>query len=101
MVTEIADFRVLPDSQEKFADAVAEGLKYVSDTPGFRSARLTRSAETPTRFVLLIEWDSIEAHTVGFRESENFGRWRALVGPHFDGAPNVEHFDQLVSYPTA
>lgn len=100
MVTEIADFRVLPDSQETFADAVAEGLKFVSDTPGFRTARLTRSAETPTRFVLLIEWDSIEAHTVGFRESENFGRWRAIVGPHFDGAPNVEHFDQVVSYPT-
>ena len=100
MVTEIADFRVLPDSQETFADAVAEGLKYVSDTPGFRTARLTRCAETPTRFVLLIEWDSIEAHTVGFRESENFGRWRAIVGPHFDGAPNVEHFDDVVSYPT-
>ncbi len=97
MVTEIADFTVLAESQERFADAVREGLKYVSDSPGFRSARLTRSAETPTRFVLLIEWDSIEAHTVGFRESENFGRWRALVGPHFDGAPNVEHFNELVS----
>ncbi len=100
MVTEIADFTVLADSQEKFADAVAEGLKYVSDTPGFRTARLTRSAETPTRFILLIEWDSIEAHTVGFRGSENFPRWRAVVGPHFDGAPNVEHFDDVVSYPT-
>lgn len=101
MVTEIADFRVLPDKQEQFADAVAEGLKYVSDTPGFRTARLTRSAETPARFILLIEWDSIEAHTVGFRGSENFGRWRAVVGPFFDGTPNVEHFDQVVSYPTA
>ena len=100
MVTEIADFRVLPDSQDTFADAVTEGLKYVSDTPGFRTARLTRSAETPTRFILLIEWDSIEAHTVGFRESENFGRWRAIVGPHFDGAPNVEHFDQVVTHNT-
>jgi heme-degrading monooxygenase HmoA len=101
MVTEIADFTVRAESQEQFADAVREGLKYVSDTPGFRSARLTRSVETPTRFVLMIEWDSVEAHTVGFRESENFPRWRALVGPHFDGPPNVEHFDDVVSYRTA
>jgi heme-degrading monooxygenase HmoA len=99
MVTEIADVRVLPDSQDTFPDAVAEGLKYVADTPGFRTARLTRSAETPTRFVLLIEWDSIEAHTIGFRESENFARWRAVVGPHFDGAPTVEHVTEVVRFP--
>jgi heme-degrading monooxygenase HmoA len=97
MVTEIADFTVLAASQEQFADAVREGLKFVAETPGFRNARLTRSIETPTRFVLMIEWDTVEAHTVGFRESENFRSWRALVGPHFDGAPTVEHFDDVVS----
>ena len=97
MVTEIADIRVLADRQEEFADAVREGLRFVSDTPGFRSARLTRSVETPARFVLIIEWDSLEAHTVGFRESENFGRWRGVVGPFFDGAPTVEHVDELLA----
>ncbi|WP_232663276.1 antibiotic biosynthesis monooxygenase family protein [Pseudonocardia sp. TRM90224] len=98
MVLEIADFTILDDSADGFADAVRDGIRYVSDTPGFRNARLTRSAETPTRFVLLIEWDSIEAHTVGFRESENFQRWRSIVGPHFDGPPRVEHFNEVVTY---
>ncbi|MEJ3655334.1 antibiotic biosynthesis monooxygenase family protein [Actinomycetes bacterium KLBMP 9759] len=98
MVLEIADFTILDDSADTFADAVRDGVRYVSDTPGFRNARLTRSAETPNRFVLLIEWDSIEAHTVGFRESENFQRWRSIVGPHFDGPPRVEHFNELVTY---
>lgn len=96
MVTEIADFTVLPERQEEFADAAREGLRFVSDTPGFRSARLTRSVETPARFVLLIEWDSVEAHTVGFRESANFARWRGVVGPFFDGPPVVEHVDDVV-----
>jgi heme-degrading monooxygenase HmoA len=67
----------------------------VSDTPGFRNARLTRGVELPGRFVLLIEWDSLEAHTVGFRESENYPRWRELITPFFDGAPRVEHFDEI------
>ena len=95
MVLEIADFTVLPGTEEEFAAAVREGIRYVSDTPGFRTARLTRGVETPTRFVLLIEWDSVEAHNVGFRESENFDRWRALIGPFFDGAPRVEHVDDV------
>jgi len=95
MVLEIADFTVQPGTEDDFADAMREGIKFVSDTPGFHSVRLTRSVETPHRFVLLIEWDSIEAHTVGFRESENFTRWRALVGPYFDGTPRVEHFDDV------
>jgi Uncharacterized enzyme involved in biosynthesis of extracellular polysaccharides len=99
MVTEIADFAVLPGTEDRFADAIREGLALVADTPGFRNARLTRSIETPTRFVLFIEWDTLEAHTVGFRESENFTRWRALVGPYFDGAPHVEHFDDVVTHP--
>ena len=97
MVTEIADIRVVAERADTFPAAVREGLRFVSDTPGFRSARLTRSVETPARFVLLIEWDSVEAHTVGFRESENFGRWRGVVGPFFDGPPHVEHLDDVTA----
>jgi heme-degrading monooxygenase HmoA len=95
MVLEIADIAVLPGTDEEFADAVREGIRYVSDTPGFRSARLTKGIETPGRFVLLIEWDSVEAHTVGFRESENFGRWRECIGPFLSGDPRVEHCDEV------
>lgn len=101
MVLEIADFAVKPGTEEEFADAVNEGLKFISDSPGFRSARLTRGVESSSRFVLLIEWDSLEAHTVGFRESDNFPRWRAAVGPFFDGAPRVEHFNDVAVTGTA
>jgi heme-degrading monooxygenase HmoA len=95
MVLEIADIAVKPGSEDDFAAAVREGIKFVSDTAGFGSARLTRGVESPSRFVLLIEWDSVEAHNVGFRESENFGRWRALIGPYLDGNPKVEHVDEV------
>ena len=97
MVLEVADITVLPGTQEEFSAAVREGIRYVSDTPGFRNARLTRGIESPGRFVLLIEWDSVESHTKNFRESENFTAWRELVGPFFDGAPNVEHAEIAVS----
>ncbi|MDN5857491.1 MAG: antibiotic biosynthesis monooxygenase [Pseudonocardia sp.] len=97
MILEIAEFRVLADRADEFPAAVEHGLQYVAATPGFRTARLTRSIESPSRFVLLIEWDTVEAHTKAFRESANFGKWRSVVGPFFDGAPTVEHAEITVS----
>lgn len=99
MVLEIADFAVLAGREDEFVAAYREARALLAGTPGFRSARMHRSIETPTRFVLFIEWDSVEAHTVGFRESENFGRWRGIVGPFFDGAPTVEHANDVVVHP--
>ena len=91
MVLEIADFAVVPGQEDEFAAAVREGLAQIRATPGFRTARLTRGIESPSRFVLLIEWESVEAHNVGFRESDRFPKWRAAIGPYFDGAPQAEH----------
>ena len=45
--------------------------------------------------MLLIEWESVEAHNVGFRESDRFPLWRALIGPFFDGDPRVEHVSDV------
>jgi heme-degrading monooxygenase HmoA len=95
MVLEIADFAVRPGTEDEFAAAYREAVAFVTRTPGFRTARMTRSIESPSRFVLLIEWDSVEAHTVGFRESDGFGEWRRLIGPYFDGPPHVEHFNDV------
>ena len=95
MVLEIADFAVLPGREDDFIAAVGEGVALLRATPGFRSVRMTRGVESPSRFVLLVEWDDLEAHTVGFRESARFPQWRALIGPFFDGAPAVEHFTDV------
>jgi heme-degrading monooxygenase HmoA len=64
----------------------------VADAPGCRSMRMTRGVESPSRFVLLVEWDSVEAHERNFRATERFGRWRAGIGPHFARPPQVEHY---------
>ena len=92
MVLEIADFAVAPGREDEFAAAYATAVAQLEASEGFRSARMTRGIESPSRFVLIVEWDSLEAHTVGFRQSERFSRWRELIGPYFDGPPRVEHF---------
>jgi heme-degrading monooxygenase HmoA len=95
MVLELADIAVRPGQVDAFTDAYREAVAELRASPGFRSARMTRGIESPARFVLLVEWDDLEAHTTVFRESERFARWRALIGPFFDGAPRVEHFTDV------
>ncbi len=92
MVLELALIDIREGREEEFAAAYAEAYPIVATSPGCRSVRMTRGVETPTRFVLLVEWDSVDAHLDNFRATERFTRWRALIGPYFDGAPRVEHF---------
>ncbi|GAA1788538.1 antibiotic biosynthesis monooxygenase [Planosporangium flavigriseum] len=92
MVLEVALIDVQEGREDEFAAAYAKARTLVADTPGCRSVRMTRGVETPTRFVLFVEWDSVEAHIENFRATDRFTQWRGLIGPYFDGAPRVEHF---------
>jgi heme-degrading monooxygenase HmoA len=95
MVVEIARFRIQADRGDEFVAAYREARELLAATDGFRSARMTRGVESPADFVLIVEWESLEAHTVNFRESDRFPRWRALLGPFFDGDPSVEHWTEV------
>ncbi len=94
MVLEVALIDVQPGSEDAFAAAYTTARSLVTDTPGCRSIRMTRGVETPSRFVLLVEWDAIEDHQT-FRDSDRFPQWRAHIGPHFAAPPVVEHFTDV------
>ncbi|GAA1814714.1 hypothetical protein GCM10009682_39790 [Luedemannella flava] len=95
MVLEVALIDVTPGQEDDFADAYGKARPILADTPGCRSVRMTRGVESPSRFVLLVEWDSVEAHTDNFRATDRFGQWRGLIGPYFAGPPVVEHFTDV------
>jgi heme-degrading monooxygenase HmoA len=92
MVLEVALFNILPGQEEAFATAYRKARETLVTTPGLRSVRMTQGIETPSRFTLLVEWDSVDAHIENFRGTERFTIWRGLIGPYFDGAPVVEHY---------
>ncbi|GAB2961135.1 antibiotic biosynthesis monooxygenase [Micromonospora polyrhachis] len=95
MVLEVALIDVVPGQEEAFASAYAKGHEVLAGTPGCRSVRMTRGIESPTRFVLIVEWDSVAAHEQNFRATERFTTWRSLIGPYFAGPPVVEHFTDV------
>jgi heme-degrading monooxygenase HmoA len=92
MILEVALIDVLPGQEDTFTAAYQAAHPILAGTPGCRSVRMTRGVESPQRFVLLVEWDSIAAHEDNFRATERFAQWRALIGPYFATPPTVEHF---------
>lgn len=91
MVLEVADIDVSPGREEEFVAAFHSVRDVLAGTPGCHSVRMTRGVESPSRFVLLVEWESVAAHEENFRGSDRFTTWRGAIGPFFAAAPRVEH----------
>lgn len=93
MILELADIRIAPGQQAAFDEAIDRGLRTViSRAEGMRGFKVNKGIESPERYVLQIFWDTLEDHTVKFRQGPLFAEWRAIVGPFFAQPPVVEHF---------
>jgi heme-degrading monooxygenase HmoA len=93
MIVEVAEFIVRPGTQGEFATAVERGVQSViAQARGYRRHEVLLGIESSERVLLVIEWDTLEDHTVGFRGSADFPRWREIVSPYFAKPPQVEHF---------
>ena len=97
MILELADIRIAPGQNAAFEEAIERGLRTViSHAKGFAGFKVNRGMESPERYILQIFWNTLEDHTVGFRQSEAFAQWRAIVGPFFASPPVVEHFELVI-----
>lgn len=93
MILELADIRIQPGQNAAFDEAIERGLTTViAKAKGFQGFKVNKGIESPERYVLQIFWATLEDHTIGFRQSELFTQWRAIVGPFFAVPPVVEHF---------
>jgi heme-degrading monooxygenase HmoA len=96
MILELADIRIQPGQQAAFDEAIQRAISTViAKARGFRGYKINKGIESPERYLLQIFWETLENHTVDFRESPAFTEWRAIVGPFFAAPPTVEHFNLL------
>ena len=96
MIIEHALLNVRPGEEEDFIAALEGALPLISATPGFIGLKVARGIESPSDFVLLVEWESVEAHSVGFRQSDRYEAWRAALHHFYEPMPVVEHFDPVI-----
>lgn len=94
-VLEVATLNVIPGQESAFEIAFTEAKSIIASMDGYRGHELQRCLETPNQYVLLVRWRTLEDHTIGFRESAEYLRWKALLHHFYDPFPTVEHYESV------
>jgi heme-degrading monooxygenase HmoA len=95
MILELATIEIKKGTNTEFEENLVKAQAVLRQSKGYISHEFKKCIEQENRYVLLIQWESLEAHTIGFRESELFKEWRALIGPFFETPPMVLHYEDL------
>ena len=93
MIMETATIEVVEGKEVEFESALEAAKLVLAQAKGFNVLHAHRGIERPNIYMLAIGWDTLEDHTIGFRESELFLQWRELIGPFFANPPVVEHWN--------
>jgi heme-degrading monooxygenase HmoA len=99
MILEVAILDIIPDKESEFQAAFAKASPIISSIPGYISHQLQRCIEKQNRYILFVHWETLEAHTVGFRSSEGYQEWKKLLHHFYDPFPTVEHYEMVQQYP--
>jgi heme-degrading monooxygenase HmoA len=93
MILEIATIDIKKGTNDEFEQNLEKAQSVISKSKGYISHQFQKCIEQDNRYVLLIRWQTLEDHTKGFRESELFKEWRALIGLFFEAPPMVQHYE--------
>ncbi len=96
MILEVAILDVKPKETKAFEKAFQQAQAIISSMTGYGSHQLQKCIERENRYVLLVTWQTLEAHNQGFRGSEEYQQWKELLHHFYDPFPVVEHY-QLVT----
>jgi heme-degrading monooxygenase HmoA len=92
MVLEVAMLDVKTGQNADFEAAFQQAAPLIASIPGYVSHELQHCIENPQRYILLVQWQTLEAHTVGFRQSAQYQEWKHLLHHFYDPFPTVEHY---------
>ena len=98
VILEAGILNIREGQQDAFEAALNRARLLIATTPGFLAFELHRCIETPNRYLLLVQWENMEAHTVGFRQSDRYRQWRALLHHFYHPFPVIEHFEKPISF---
>ncbi len=95
MILEVAVLNVIPEKREEFEAAFESAQEIISSAEGHIGHQLQRCLEIPNRYILLVNWQRLENHTVGFRESPKYQEWKKLLHHFYSPFPIVEHYSMI------
>ena len=95
MILEQAVLHVIPEKTQEFEHTFQQAQKIIAAMPGYISHELHKCIETESRYLLLVWWQTLEDHTIGFRQSADYQQWKDLLHHFYKPFPLVEHYQQL------
>ena len=95
MILEVAILDVIAGKETEFEKSFLKAQKIISSMPGYSSHQLQKCIEKESRYILLVNWEKLEDHTIGFRESDQYQEWRTLLHHFYDPFPEVEHYTSI------
>jgi heme-degrading monooxygenase HmoA len=96
MILEAAILNVIPGRETQFEKDFAAAGQYISAIKGYIKHSLSKCIEQPNQYLLLVEWESLEDHTVGFRQSAEYLEWKKLLHHYYDPFPVVQHYEAII-----
>jgi len=96
MILEVAILDIKKEKITEFEPTFKEASKIISSMKGYISHELKKCVENEFRYIILVKWESLEDHTVGFRESDAYQEWKALLHHFYDPFPVVEHYEDII-----
>lgn len=96
MILEVAVLDIGKGTCGEFEAAMRQAAPLIAAAPGYISHEVRRCHEKANRYILLVKWETLEAHTVGFRQSPQYSKWRALLHHFYEPFPVVEHYGEPV-----
>ncbi|MMZ65261.1 Antibiotic biosynthesis monooxygenase [compost metagenome] len=95
MILESAQLQVKPGMMNDFESNFRKASAIISRMPGYIEHELHKCVEHENKYLLLVKWESITHHEVGFRQSPQYQEWKALLHHFYDPFPEVEHYIQI------
>lgn len=95
MILEIAKFSVVPGLEAEFEGAVQQAVPLFRAARGCLGMEIFRSVDTRGSYRLVVRWETLENHTVDFRGSDDFLRWRSLISRFATGPLDVDNTTPL------
>ena len=96
MILEHAVLTLRPNESAAFEEAFAKAQSIIASMPGYLGHEVHRCLEDDHRYLLLVRWESVEDHTVGFRQSAEYAEWKALLHHFYDPFPTVDHYERVL-----
>lgn len=95
MILEAVVLQVKQGMEDYYEEAFSQASKIISSMKGYISHELQRCIEVKGKYLLLVKWETLEDHIVGFRDSKECQEWKKQLHHFYDPLPTVEHFENI------